>query len=74
MLSIIQSIYSTEVTRLINTAKNQNSGLNYILQINEMNYIKDESKTISQKFISSLYSFECMLKDYLSQLDFEKIK
>ena len=74
MLSIFQSIYSTDVTKLINTTKNQNSSFNYILPINEMNYIKDESKAISQKFISILYSFESMLKDYLSQLSFEKIK
>ena len=68
MLSIFQSIYSTEVTRLINTTKNQNSDFNFIRQINDMNYIKDESKAISQKFISSLYSFESMFKEYLSKI------
>ncbi len=68
-LSIFQKIYSSEITRLYNIIPNKKDFLDYNIEIN---YIYEETKVISYKFISSFNFFQTLLSEYLTMLESEK--
>ena len=67
-LSIFQKIYSSEITRLYNIIPNQKDFLDYNIEIN---YIYEETKVMSYKFINSFNFFQTLLSEYLTMLESE---
>ena len=67
-LSIFQKIYSSEITRLYNIIPNQKDFLDYNIEIN---YIYEETKVMSYKFINSFNFFQTLLSEYLTKLESE---
>ena len=68
-LSIFQKIYSSEITRLYNIIPNKKDFLAYNIEIN---YIYEETKVMSDKFINSFNFFQILLSEYLTMLESEK--